>query len=318
MKRIISAVLTVSIIISSASLSFAQPKTRNTETDVVSMATKVNSTMQKIEEQSKEQTQNAINNEYKKVQEKNRVEIKNTVNKNSKNQTAKKSSELDKSKQALIKKCDELVSQINKLKSYIVSKDGSFLVEFKDKATGDAVLKSIDDAIANITAFKKKIENAASSSELKKISKELQSDSAKHQVFIKRITGLTSAARLKNAYKETKALVDKLGTGINGLNISNSKLDIEDLKKKHQEIVSDLEEARADYLEAISLFSTITDGEKTDKSYKAAQAKLTEAKDELHDVLVKAKQLLVKIKTSVQKPDAIKTDDDDDEEDDDD
>ncbi len=310
MKKIISAVLTVTMIMGATSVAFAQPKDKASKPAPAIVTTKVDAktcaTQKKEDEKKPEIKKPEIKEQDKKNEDK-----KNEV---------KKDSQLDKSKQSLIKTCDDMIAQITKLKGYIISKEGKFLVEFKDQATGDAVLKSIDEAINKINEFKKRIEAATDSKVLKDLKKEIENNFLKHQTIVKRITGLTSAARLKTAYDETKALVDKLGAGINAINIttgSSIKLDVEALKKQHAKIQAELEEARLDYLDAVAMFSSMTDSTKADKNFKAAHDKLMEAKDGLHDVLIETKQLLVKIKTGVHKEiGAIKIDVDDDDDDD--
>lgn len=282
MKKIITAVLTVFLILGVSTAAYAQPKEKDT---------KITTTQIKKDD-------------------------KKTVSKSNEN----KNNGLEKAKQALLKKCDEMIAQINKLKGFIIGSDGKFLVEFKDQVAGDAALKSIDEAVKKVEDFKKRIEAAASTKDLKDISKELQNNWMKHQTIVKRITGLTSAARLKAAYEQTKAVVDKVGTGINAIQITTDAsivIDLDSLKKEHEEIVANLEEARADYLEAVAMFSSINDSAKSDKDFKDAQKKLMEAKDGLHDALSDVKKLLVKIKTSVHKQlDAIVSVKDDDDEND--
>ena len=315
MKKIISAVLTVTMIMGATSVAFAQPKDKASKTAPAIVTTKVDAKTCATQRKDDEKKTEVKKPEFKEQDKKNE-DKKNEVKKNE----VKKDSQLDKSKQSLIKSCDDMIAQITKLKGYIISKEGKFLVEFKDQATGDAVLKSIDEAINKINDFKKRINAATDSKVLKDLKKEIENNFIKHQTIVKRITGLTNAARLKTAYDETKALVDKLGAGINAITTNASiTLDVEALKKAHKNITAELEEARLDYLDAVAMFSSITDSTKADKSFKEAQAKLMEAKDGIHDALIETKQLLVKIKTGVHKEiGAIKIDvDDDDDKDDD-
>lgn len=292
MKMIISAVLTVSMILGASTVAYAKPKDKPSKPESTSITSTADAeatpTTKKVEEKKTENGKPTTKDAGKSSSATKKVE-------------EKKDNGLEKSKAELIKKCDEMISQITKLKGYIVSTDGKFLVEFKDQATGDAVLKSIDTTINTLNSYKQKVQAATDSKVLKAISKELQDNLIKHQTIVKRITGLTSTARLKTAYDETKTLIDKLGAGINGITGSSITINVEELKKNYQELNTKLEEAHGDYLEAVALYSSIPDSTKSDKSFKEAQKKLMEAKDELHDVLIKAKQLLVKIKTSVHK-----------------
>ena len=292
MKKIIAAILTVSLLMSASTAVYALPK--GEPSGVGNRAE--NKASNKADDKKKDD---------KPANTGNSTTAKETDNKKdgaAENKTDnKKDGALENDRSTLNKKCNEMIEQINKLKGYIVSAEGKFLVEFKDQATGDASLKSIDEALNILNSYKKQIEAASSSDALKEISKELQKNLTKHQNIIKRITGLTNAARLKAAYDETKALVDKLSAGVNGITGSGISLDVKALKKRVETMSQDLEKARNDYLDAVALFSTITDSSKDDKSFKEAQKKFNQAKDGLHDVLVEAKQLLVKIKTSITK-----------------
>ena len=289
MKKIISAVLTVSMLLGATTVAYAMPKDRASKPTSTSVTTKIEE--KKIEVKKPETTE-----KIKMVD-------------------VKKNGILDKSKASLIKKCDDVITQINKLKNYIISKDGKLLSDL-DLTTGNVAVKSIELAIGKVNDFKSRIEAATTSQELKAISKELQNNWMENQTFVKRITGLTSAARLKTAYDETKALVDKLGAGMNVTSTDSSiTLNVEPFTKEYEKIEADLEEAYADYLEAVALFSSITDSAKADKNFKVAHAKLMEAKDGIHDVLIDTKHLLVEIKTGVHKQLEVNNVDDDDEED---
>jgi len=280
MKKLLAAVLTTSIVISCATASFAK-------TDNRTNTNKKEKTVQTVDRKS---NRDDIKKEHKKPAER--------VKKAEENKTR----QVEKLKETLIKKCDQLINQIRKLKSYIVSEDGKFLVEFKDEATAEKVIKSLDDAIEKINSFKKDIEEAQNFEELRELRKDLQNNFIKHQAIVKRITGLTIAARLKRTYGSANALVDKLGAGIEKIPAEAAEvLDIEGIKAKYDKITENLEEAYNDYLEAVEMYSSLTDDAETDKSYKAAHDKLMEAKDGIHDVLIDTKKLLVEIKTSIHK-----------------
>ncbi len=291
MKKIIAAILTVSLLMSASTAVYAAPKGNQPK-----VTNKANEASNKADDKKKEDkpANNGNSTTAKKADNKKDGAAENKTDN-------KKDSALENNRSTLTKKCNEMIEQINKLKGYIVSAEGKFLVEFKDQATGDASLKSIDEALNILNSYKKQIEAASSSDALKEISKELQKNLTKHQNIIKRITGLTNAARLKAAYDETKALVDKLSAGVNGITGSGISLDVKALKKRVETMSQDLEKARNDYLDAVALFSTISDSSKDDKSFKEAQKKFDNAKKGLHDVLVEAKQLLVKIRTSINK-----------------
>lgn len=214
-------------------------------------------------------------------------------------QTKGSDQNLESVRKELIGKCDTVIAQFQKLKSYIVDKNGKLLVEFKDAATAKAAIKSIDEAIANVTSQKSIINKATSSNQLKDMLADLSEEWMDNQVIMKRITGLTSAARLKEAYDATKLLVDKLGVGITGLSGQTKKVDLNALNKEYSDLKAKLTEAKTVYLSAVSLFSTITDADSSDKTFKTAQEKLTEAKDVLNDCVEKVKDLLNKLKGEV-------------------
>ena len=302
MKKIISAVLTVSMLLGATTVAYALPKDKASKPVSTSVAIELD----------------AMTRTPKKVEVK-KIEVKKPeTTEKVKKVDVKKDAKLDKSRESLIKKCDGVITQINKLKDYIISKEGKLLVDL-DLATGDVAIKSIESAIGKVNDFKRRIDDATTSQELKTISKELQNNWMKNQTFVKRITGLTSAARLKTAYDETKLLVAKLGEAMNVTTTDSSiTLDVEPYTEEYEQIKADLEEAYADYLEADALYSSITDSAKGDKNFKIAHAKLMEAKDELHDVLIDTKHLLVEIKTGVRKQLDVNKVDDDDEDDDDD
>ena len=290
MKKIISVVLTVSMIFGTSSVAFAKPKEK-IEKPAVKTTLKTEKEKDEEKDTRSERQEKADNNK--------KTDNKNKENKKNDN---KKTAQLDKSKDGLLKKCDKALAQINKLKSYIISEEGNLLIEAKDLATGDAAIEGIDEAIDLVNEYKERIEKATTSKELKDISKELQKGWMKNQNFVKRITGLTSTARLKKAYDDTLKVVDRLGAGINGITTNAAiSLDKEALKKDYEAITQRLEEAHDAYLEAVARYSSMTtDGDKSNKEFKDAHFKLMEAKDGIHDVLIGAKQLLVKIKTSLK------------------
>lgn len=282
MKKIIATVLTASIVISCATASFAKPNNKSN-----------NNKREKIEQivNNKDNRENNKKND-KKDNERSSEKV-NRVKDN-------KIKQVEKLKETLNNKCDKLTNQILKLKSYIVSEDGKFLVEFKDQEAGDNALKSIETAMGKIISFKEAIEEAQDFKELKDLRKELQKNFIKHQTIVKRITGLTSTARLRSAYNTTKALVDRLGAGLEEIPSEVAAIiDVDAIKVKYDKISAKLEEAYDDYLEAVEMYSSITDSANTDKSYKDAHNKLKEAKDGIHDALIETKKLLVEIKTSI-------------------
>jgi len=212
----------------------------------------------------------------------------------------KKDAALEKTKSDILKKCDTMVEQLTKLRGYIVSSDGKFLVEFKDEETGKSAVKSIDDAITSINDLKKTVEASTSSKVLKDISQDLQDNWLKNQVIMKRITGLTTAARFKAAYDKTKELAAKLKTGIASMKGDGVKIKLDALKADYEKIQARLEAARNKYLEAVNFYSSITDIKNSDKNFKTAQTKLTEAQKELNACLVDVKNLLEKLKVEAK------------------
>ena len=290
MKKIISVVLTVSMIFGTSSVAFAKPKEK-IEKPAVKTTLKTEKEKDKEKDTKSEWQEKADNNK--------KTDNKNKENKKNDN---KKTAQLDKSKNDLLLKCDKVLAQINKLKSYIISEEGNLLIEVKDRATGDVAIESINEAIELVNEYKEKIEKAATPQELKGIAKELQKGWMNNQNFVKRLTGLTSTARLKKAYDNALVVVEKLGAGINGITTNAAiSLDKEALKKDYEAIAKKLEEAHDAYLEAVAKFSSMnTVAGKSDKEFKEAHSKLMEAKDGIHDVLIGAKQLLVKIKTSLK------------------
>jgi hypothetical protein len=222
---------------------------------------------------------------------------------------AAKSNGLEKSKAALIRKCISAVEQLGKLKGYIetaqigLTESDSILAEAKTKIESAIQMINDSDANNNINSYIERINAAKDSKELKAIAKELQKSWMSNQNFMKRISGLASASRLNKVYEDTNALVEKLGAGIDAIgDDAANALKKDELKKESDQIEADLEEAHNDYLDAVKLYSVvILDGVKADKNFKDAHAKLMEAKDELHDVLISTKQLLVKIK-NLNKP----------------
>lgn len=207
---------------------------------------------------------------------------------------------LQKSKDQILNKSNDMIAQLQKLRGYIITNDGEYLVEFKDKATGDSAIKSIDDAIVALQNLNKSIDDAKTNQELKSLTSNLEKNWLKNQVFMKRITGLTSAARFKTAYDQTKVLVDKLGIGVKSMPGDSTKVQAAELTMDYSAIESKLESSRRQYLDAVNLYSSITDAKNADKSYKDANTKLQTAQKELNECLVKAKQLLTKIKVEVK------------------
>lgn len=273
MKKLLAAVLTVSLILSGTTVAFAKQN----------------------EHSQKGKSQVSVSKTKAK---------ENGINKK----------DLDKAKEQLTRKVDVQISQLNKLRGYIVTSDGKLLIELKDTATANAAIKSIDDALLALNDLKTKIQSATDSKALKELSKTLEKGWLKNQYFMKRIIGLTSAARFKKAYDQTLALTDKLTAGIDGLNSSNTTLNIEDLKAKLAAVKTRLESAKASYLEALNQFVTITYNDKSEKSYKAAQEKLKKAGRDLHEALKMTKRLLNLIKGTDDEEDEDDEDEDDNDE----
>lgn len=196
--------------------------------------------------------------------------------------------DLDKAKEQLTKKVDDKINQLKKLKSYIVSEEGKILIEMIDAATVNTAIKSIDDAIAGLNTMKTNIQAAADNNALNTLAKTLENDWKKNQFFMKRINGITSAAKVYNAYKKTEALVDKLAKGLSLYTGNNAS----DLKKRLETIQAKLGTAKANYKEALNLFLSITSNDKTEKTYKTANDKLKKANKDLHEALKEAEKLL--------------------------
>lgn len=117
-------------------------------------------------------------------------------NKNNDNNTKNENKQLEKTKATLLEKCGTIEDQLNKLKAYIITDDGKLKIEL-DRDTADKVLKNIQEALAKINGYKKRINEADTKKELQNIKKELQNHTSRHQTMVKRLTGLTNAGRLK-------------------------------------------------------------------------------------------------------------------------
>jgi len=196
--------------------------------------------------------------------------------------------DLDKAKEQLTKKVDEKINQLKKLKNYIVSDEGKILIEMVDAATVNTAIKGIDDTIAGLNTMKSNIQAAADNNALNTLAKTLENDWQKNQYFMKRINGITSAAKVYDAYKKTQVLVDKLAKGLSSYTGNNAA----DLKKRLGAIQTKLESAKINYKEALNLYLSITSNDKVEKTYKTAQDKLKKANKELHDTLKQAQKLL--------------------------
>lgn len=292
MKKAISVILTVVMLLGSSTMAFAKsdkPQSHKYRTTTVSKKGKP--------EKAPTPTPSAtpLPASTPKPAAKETPQVKEDNKGKDKNDAA-----LEKTKADILKKCDTMIEQLNKLRGYIVSSDGKYLVEFKDDETAKAAVKSIDDAITSIKDLKEVVEASTSSKELKDISKDLQDNWLKNQVIMKRITGLTTAARFKAAYDKTKELADKLKTGIDSMKGDGVKIKLDALKADYEKIQARLEAARNKYLEAVNFYSSITDIKNSDKNFKTAQTKLSEAQKELNACLVDVKYLLEKLKVEAK------------------